>query len=122
VKEKPDSVARLKPRLVLLAMAAGAAYLWRGGLGLFATQRTLVIELPASMRRVDAIDVQLWKEGRLLFREQRSGVEGGVVRIEVDLRPGLTELVASVEQGGRASSFVKRFDPLDNDTVLLPLS
>lgn len=57
-------------RLPLLALLGVGALLWRSSL--FPQERHLVWVFPTSGPPIHSVDVQLWKEGKIVRREERS--------------------------------------------------
>ena len=96
----------LKRRLFFAAVALGLVALWRGGLGVFPSERTVTWQLPVEYFEVRAVDLQLWRDDTLLVRDERAFPEG--VRAElhttVALLPGTHRAVATARLANGASA------------------
>lgn len=63
-------------RLVLVAVAAGGLFLWKGGLGLVAVEREIVWQVPVPYGQVRRAELQLYDGATLLGRRELSLPQG----------------------------------------------
>src|SRR5437016_2613563 len=86
---------------LVIAVVVGA-FLWRGGLGLLPTDRTLVFELDGPAADVRDVEVQVWSGDTLLTRNEwafPNGVDAEISR-KLALRAGDYTARAFVKRQG----------------------
>ncbi len=110
--------ASLLFRLGLVLVIGLCVYLWRGGFGLFAFERKVVIHLPVNQQLLSAIDVQVWQNERLVSRVQRSTALEELNLPAMLKRGSARALVTAVEQG-QTHSWSKTFEAADSETVVV---
>lgn len=113
-------------RLPFIALLALGGYLWKGGFGVWATERQLVWRLPVAFAEVQRVELQVWTgeaEG-LLLRSERS-FDGGLweeLTTPLTTAAGPHRAMAVVQwRDGGAAVFDQSFDPRDQALVTLEL-
>lgn len=66
----------MKKRLLLLVPLGLALFLWQGGLSLFPVERTITWNLGGDFRSIRRAELQLYRDGELLKREQLEFPDG----------------------------------------------
>ena len=110
-------------RLPVLLFVAAGIFLWKGGLGLLPTDRTVIFRLPASYADVRQLKLEVWEDGALLKRSELNLPKGLSTepQMTVPLAKGPHHAVAMWKIEGKPESvkWAKDFDPGSADTVVL---
>ena len=104
-------------RLPLVFVVVAGVWLYRGGGGLFPTERRLIWQVsePESVR---ALEIQIYDGDELLKREQLSRGEHEVVQ-QLPLKPGLYQArVFVVRDGDRRESSSQTIEVGDQRTII----
>lgn len=116
----------MKRRLLLLGLVGIVVlglWLWRGGLGWLAAERTLVFSLPVPAGEVRRLDLQVWNEDGLLARreEERPGGLSTEPTMSVALTGGVHRAIGTVwlDREPSPRTFQLDFDPRDDERVPL---
>ncbi|MCU0700530.1 MAG: hypothetical protein MUC96_28810 [Myxococcaceae bacterium] len=116
----------LRRRLPLILALVIGTIVWRGGFGFFATTREVTWRLEIPYGEVRKVSLEIWNEGQLVRREERSTPTGlsSELRQEVVLRRGQHRARARVWLGGAAEprEFGTVFDPGEASALVLELA
>lgn len=113
----------MRKRLPFLPVVAVGLLLWRGGFGFLPTERTVTWRLPVPYAEVERLELQLWRDGALVQRQELP-TPGGLSaepQTKVPLTRGPHHAVATAWLRGVAgpSSFSRDFDPGASETLVL---
>ena len=114
----------MKKRIPFLIAAAVGFFLWQGGFGFLAIDRTLVWRLPVSHADIRKVDLQVWDGDKLLVREEKFVRDGlqSEPNTSVALRAGRYRSIASVWtlDASVPRIFEREFDAENRSTIVLP--
>ncbi len=116
-------MTQLKRRLPLLLMLGIGLLVWKGGFGLWATDRTLVFRLPVSAVEVRAVEIQIFEGETLLKREELNFPSGLQAELQSKLPmtrgPHRALVWVKVAETPDRRLWKIEFDPTDQDTVII---
>ncbi len=113
----------LRQRAPLLIALGVGLLVWKGGFGVFATEREVTWRLAVPYADIRKVELQVWRDDALLRREERQYAAGvsEELRQSIVMRRGEHQAIALVWLGSASQPkvFRKQFDPAAADALVL---